>query len=172
MGLVYEREGAPPYWPWVQPILTYVHETGPEELQSQMGPGAADIAEAIPEVCIKLPSVGAPPTLEPDQARFRLFDSITAFLKNAAQNRPLVIVLDDLHWADKDSLLLLRFLARQLDGSRLLVVGCYRDVELSRQHPLSETLSELTREPFLRREVLRGLSRDDTVRYIQTIVWI
>ena len=169
-GRCYEQEGAPPYWPWVQPIRTYVQETDPEELQSEMGPGAADIGEVIPEVCLKLPGVGAPPVMEPEQARFRLFDSITAFLKNASQSRPLVIVLDDLHWADKDSLLLLQFLARQLEGSQLLVVGCYRDVELSRQHPLSETLSELAREPVFRRELLRGLSRDDTGRYIQATV--
>ncbi len=169
-GRCYEQEGAPPYWPWVQPIRTYVQGTDPEELQSEMGPGAADIGGVIPEICLKLPGVGPPPVMEPEQARFRLFDSITAFLKNASQNRPLVIVLDDLHWADKDSLLLLQFLARQLEGSRLLVVGCYRDLELSRQHPLSATLSELTREPDFRRELLRGLSRDDTGRYIQATV--
>jgi predicted ATPase len=109
-----------------------------------MGAGAADITEIIPEVREKLPDVEPPPILEPEQARFRLFDSITTFLKNAAQAQPLLLVLDDLHWADQASLLLLQFLARQMEGSRLLVAGCYRDVELSRQHPLSETLAQLS----------------------------
>ncbi len=110
-----------------------------------MGPGAADIAEIIPELREKLPNLLAPPYLEPEQARFRLFDSITNFFKNAAQSQPLMLVLDDLHWADKSSLLLLEFLAREIQSSSLLVLGAYRDVEVSRRHPLSETLGSLIR---------------------------
>jgi DNA-binding CsgD family transcriptional regulator len=132
-----------------------------------MGPGAADIAEITPELREKLPDLKPPPALEPEQARFRLFDSITSFLKNAAQSQPMLLVLDDLHWADKSSLLLLQFLVRQLGGSRLLVVGCYRDVELSRQHPLSETLAQLSRELVFQRKPLRGLSQEDTGRFIE-----
>ena len=69
------------------------------------------------------------PSLEPEVSRFRLFDFITTFLKNAAQSQPLMLVLDDLHWADKPSLLLLQFLALEIASNRLLVVGTYRDVE-------------------------------------------
>ena len=68
-------------------------------------------------------------------------------MKNAASDQPLLLILDDLQWADKPSLLLLEFLARQMVESRLLVVGTYRDMELSRQHPLSETLAQLSRQP-------------------------
>jgi predicted ATPase len=145
-GWCYEEGGAPPYWPWVQPLRSYIQQQDPEQLHSQMGPGAADIARIISEVQEKLPGLEPTPALEPEQARFRLFDSITTFLKNASQSQALMLVLDDLHWADKASLSLLQFLARQLRGSRLLVVGCYRDVELSRQHPLAETLAQLARE--------------------------
>ena len=134
-----------------------------------MGPGAADIAEIVPEVREKLPGLDPPPYLEPQQARFRLFDSITGFLRNAARYQPLVLVLDDLHWADEPSLLLLRFLAQQLAGSSILVLGCYRDVELSRQHPLSETLAWLSREQAFQRHLLRGLSREETGRLIEEI---
>jgi len=77
-----------------------------------MGPGAAHIAELIPSLREKLPDLTDPPALEPEPARFRLFDSVTNFLKNASQTQPLVIVLDDLHWGDRASLLLLEFLAR------------------------------------------------------------
>ena len=86
---------------------------------------------------------------------------------NLALSQPLMLVLDDLHWADKPSLLLLQFLGREMGGSRLLVVGTYRDVELSRQHPLSETLAQLSREPVFRRELLRGLSRQDTGDFVE-----
>ncbi|MFQ6030931.1 MAG: hypothetical protein ACE5Q6_25990, partial [Dehalococcoidia bacterium] len=86
--------------------------------------------------------------------------------KNTAQNRPLILVLDDLHWADTSSLLLLQFLARRMGDSRILVIGTYRDVELSRQHPLSETLAQLSREPVFLRFLLQGLSREDTGDFI------
>jgi len=76
-------------------------------------------------------------------------------------------VLDDLHWADKPSLLLLQFVARELAGSRLLLMGTYRDMELSRQHPLAESLGELTRERMFQRVLLRGLSREDVARFIE-----
>jgi len=166
-GRCYEGEGAPAYWPWVQIIRSYVHDKEPKELMSEMGPGAADIAQVVSEVKERLPGLPAPPALEPEQARFRLFDSITTFLKNAAKDTPLMVVLDDLHWADKPSLLLLQFLARELRGSRLLVLGTYRDVELRRQHPLAQTLGELNRENLSQRILLRGLTARDVARFIE-----
>ena len=117
-GRCYEEEGAPLYWPWLQSLRSYIQQQTPEQLQAEMGPGAADIAEVLPEIRHKLTGLETPPVLEPEQARFRLFDSITTFLKNAAQSQPLMLVLDDLHWADKPSLLLLQFLAREMGGSR------------------------------------------------------
>ena len=78
-----------------------------------------------------------------------------------------MIVLDNLHWADKPSLLLPEFLGQELGDASLLVVGTYRDVDLSRRHPLAETLGELTRQEHFHRAALRGLSRDDVGRFIQ-----
>ena len=157
-GRCYEEQGVPPYWPWVQAIRSYVRERDPEQLRSEMGAGAADIAEVVSDVRERLPGLQPAPQLEPDQARFRLFGSITGFLKTASQRQPLVLVLDDLHWADQPSLMLLQFVARELGGARLLLIGTYRDVELSRQHPLAEALGELTRERLFQRVLLRGLS--------------
>jgi class 3 adenylate cyclase len=166
-GRCYEGDGAPSYWPWVQVIRSYVHERDPKELLSEMGPGAADIAEVVSEVREHLPGLPAPPLLEAEQARFRLFDSITTFLKNASRREPLVLVLDDLHWADRPSLLLLEFLARELDPSRILVLGTYRDVEVGRQHPLEQTLAELARVQRAERVLLRGLTLDDVIRFVE-----
>ena len=142
-GRCHEEQGAPPYWPWVQPIRTYVQQAGAEQLAAEMGPGAADIAEIIPDVRGKLPDLETPRALEPGPARFRLFDSITTFLKNVAQRQPLMLVLDDLHWADRSSLLLLEFLAQEMGNSPLWLIGAHRDVELSRAHPLIPTLLRL-----------------------------
>ena len=168
-GRCYEEQGAPPYWPWVQAIRTYARDIEPEQLRSDMGAGAADIAEVVSDVREQLPGLESPPQLEPEQARFRLFDSITAFLKNAARRKPLVLVLDDLHWADHPSLLLLEFVARELAAARVMVIVTYRDVELSRQHPLSQTLGELTRERLFQRVLLRGLDQEDVGRFIELV---
>jgi tetratricopeptide (TPR) repeat protein len=166
-GRCYEEQGAPPYWPWVQAIRSYVRDIDPDQLRSDMGAGAADIAEVVSDVREQLPGLESPPQLEPEQARFRLFDSITSFLAGAARRKPLVLVLDDLHWADHPSLLLLEFVARELANARVLVIGTYRDMELSRQHPLSQTLGELTRERLFQRVLLRGLDREDVGRFIE-----
>ncbi len=166
-GRCYEEQGVPPYWPWVQAIRSYVRDADPEKLSTEMGAGAADIAEVVSDVKTQLPGLQPAPQLEPEQARFRLFDSITAFLKSASQSRPLMIILDDLHWADKPSLLLLQFVVRELSNGRILLVGTYRDMELSRQHPLAESLGELTRERAFQRVLLRGLSQEDVGRFIE-----
>ncbi len=138
-----------------------------------MGAGAADIAEVVSDVKERLPDLPTPPQLDsPEQARFRLFDSITTFLKAAGQQQPLVLMLDDLHWADKPSLLLLEFLARELAGARLLLVGTYRDVELNRQHPLAETLGGLNRERLFQRVLLRRLNRQDVGRFVEIVTGV
>jgi len=166
-GRCYEGEGAPAYWPWVQAIRSYVRDVDPQQLRSEMGAGAADIAEVVSDVREQLPGLDTPPRLEPEQARFRLFDSITAFLQSAGRRKPLVLVLDDLHWADHPSLLLLEFVARELANARVMIIGTYRDMELSRQHPLSQTLGELTRERLFQRVLLRGLDQEDVGRFIE-----
>ena len=166
-GRCYEEQGAPPYWPWIQAIRSYVLERGIEQVRSEMGTGAAHIAEIVPEVKQQLPNLSLTPPHDPDQARFRLFDSIATFLKNAARRQPIVLILDDLHWADKPSLLLLEFLALELAGSRILLVGTYRDIELSRDHPLVRALGEMTRERLFQRVVLRGLTQQDIGRFIE-----
>ncbi len=166
-GRCYEEEGAPPYWPWVQTMRTYVEQAGAEQLDAEMGPGAANISEIIPEVRGKLPDLETPRELEPGPARFRLFDSITTFLKNAAQGQPLMLVLDDLHWADRSSLLLLEFLAQEIGNSPLLLVGAHRDVELTRGHPLSQTLGALVREQLFHRVQLDGLTPQEVAELVE-----
>src|SRR5262249_36528197 len=153
-----DGEGAPAFWPWVQAIRAHVQECAPDVLAGEMTSGAADIAQVVSEVRERLPGLPAPPTLEPEQARFRLFDSVTHFLRNVAQRPPLVLVIDDLQSADTPSLLLLQFLARNMRGARLLVIATYRDVDLNRHHPLAAALAELAREHLSERVLLRGLS--------------
>ncbi|HEX2259185.1 MAG TPA: protein kinase, partial [Actinomycetota bacterium] len=167
IGRCHEGEGAPAYWPWIQVIRSYAHDRPAEALASEMGSGAQHIAQIVSEVKQVLPGVEMPSIGDPESARFQLFDSISTFLRNAARSRPLVVFLDDLHWADKPSLLLLEFLSRQLLDTQIFVISTYRDVELGRQHPLALSLAAIIREPNTRRILLRGLSEKDVARYIK-----
>ena len=167
-GRCVEREGAPPYWPWLQMMRSYVADHAADQLVSEMGVGATDIAEIVPEVTSKIPDLHPSPQLDsPEQTRFRLFDSLSTFLRNASHTQPLVLIFDSLQWADKPSLLLLEFVARELQNARILVVGTYRDVDISRQHPLAETLGELSAESALQRVTLKGMEREDVRQFVQ-----
>ncbi|MEA2467908.1 MAG: eukaryotic-like serine/threonine-protein kinase, partial [Thermoleophilaceae bacterium] len=146
-----------------------IHDADPDTLVTDMGAGASDIAQVIDDLQDMIPGLrtAASQSLEPEQARFRFFDSITTFLKNVAMREPLVLFLDDLHWADGPSLRLLQFIARELSDSRLLVVGTYRDVALGRRHPLSQALADLSREGLVERVPLHGLTEQEVERFIE-----
>ena len=164
-GRCYEGEGAPAHWPWVQVVRAYARGHDPRALVSELGQAAGDIGQLGLDVG-ELALHPAPPPLNPAEARFRLFESVTSFLTTVAARQPLVIILDDLHWADTSSLLLLRFLAREARDAALLLVGTYRDVEVGRQHPLAEALAELVRRPYVHRLVLQGWSDAEVDRFI------
>ena len=165
-GWCYEHAGAPPYWPYVQPIRNYAEHAEAEQLRTEMGMGAADIAGIVPIIGEKLPGLEHVPALLPDQARFRLFDSVTTFLKNASLARPLVMVLDDLHWADGSSLLLLEFLAREIAASPILIMGTYRDDEVTSTHQLSQVLGGLVRSAYFHRVQLSGLTQREVGDFV------
>jgi DNA-binding SARP family transcriptional activator/tetratricopeptide (TPR) repeat protein len=167
VGRCWEAGGAPAYWPWVQSLRAYVREAEPDALRAQLGAGAADLAQILPELREPFPDLPEPPSLEPEAARFRLFDAAAEFLRNASESRPIVLLLDDLHAADAPSLVLMRFLARQLGSSRLLLLGAYRDVDPIPGQPLTEMLVEVAREPATRRLPIGGLSERDVVDYIE-----
>jgi tetratricopeptide (TPR) repeat protein len=169
VGRCWEAGGAPAYWPWVQALRPYLRELDPDQLHARLGSGAADIAQLFPELRELLPALPEPPAPESVGARIRLFDATVAFLDSIARERPLVVFFDDLHAADEPSLLLLRFVAREVVGTRLLLVAAYRDVDPTLRDPLRTALSELVREPLVRRISLGGLPYDDVADYIATV---
>jgi DNA-binding CsgD family transcriptional regulator len=166
-GRCHEEAGAPPYWPWVQILRAMASARDANELSNDLGAGASDIADIVPDIRARLPDLDPPAMLsDPSETRFRLFGSIARFLVNTSRRQAMVLVLDDLHWADVPSLRLLEFLAQEMADSRLLVVGTYRETELSRQHRLSDTLGALTRVPHALRLHLSGLNADDVRRFV------
>ena len=166
-GRSYEEAGTPPFWPWIEVTRSLVRGKHKEQLLSDMGSGAADVAEIVPDVKATLPDLPPPPPLEPEQARFRLFDSLTTFLTNISQTQPLTLVLEDLHWADTPSLRMLDFLSGRIADAPIFVVGAYRDAEVTPDHPLNETLANLSREPGFRLEALHRFSTQETRHLIE-----
>jgi tetratricopeptide (TPR) repeat protein len=166
-GRCWEAGGAPAYWPWVQSLRACVRGVGGEELRPQLGAGAPFITQIVAEVAGVLPDVRPAPSADAEGGRFRLFDAVATFLRNAGAEQPLMLALDDLHAADAPSILLLRFVARELGDARVLVLGAYRDFGLDRDHPLTLALAELSREPATRHVRLSGLTEADVARLIQ-----
>lgn len=165
VGRAHESEGAPAFWPWVQ-ILRACAARGAAPRSGGRAAEAREIGELIAALDRGADPRGGASVAEAEHARFRLFDDVTAACKRLAERQPLLLVLDDLHWADEASLRLLGFLARELGDARLLAVATYRDVELRRGHPLNDLLGALAREPICERILLRGFAADDTERLI------
>ncbi|MCW5637929.1 MAG: AAA family ATPase [Rubrivivax sp.] len=162
-GRCCEEPGAPPYWPWLQILRAWLEAHDDDALRAALGTGAAPIAAILPEIGQRLPGLAPPaPTPDAQQQRFRLFDAIAGFFRRAAAAEPLLLIIDNLHWADASSLRLLEFVAPEIDASRILLLATYRDIELSRQHPLAHTLGELARHGHFERLRLAGLDRRQT----------
>src|SRR5215831_3921185 len=165
-GRCHEIEGAPAFWPWIQVLRAYVRVTPGDRLRAELGDDAAELARLVPGIRTRCPDVAAPQgeTLDAETARFRLFDAIAMFLRTIAASELLVLVLDDLHWADHESLLLLSFVARELRDQRLLVLGTYREVELRQAAAAARALGNLTQSSH--RLTLAGLTADDVGEYV------
>jgi AAA ATPase domain/zinc-ribbon domain len=147
-GSCFEGDWSPPYGPWVEALGEYARTCPPERLQRELGPGASPLVQLIPEVRAILPDTPLAAPLPPNEERLRLYEAVGQFFLTIAQDQPTVLVLDDLHWADQDSLRLLRYVARFVRRAQFVIVGTYRepDLELQRQPFLSEVLSVLRRE--------------------------
>ena len=168
-GNCYEGDVAAPFGPWTEALRSLLDQTSDTDLLDTLGPGAPDIAAMLPEVRRRLPDIEEAPRLEPDAERARLFDSIIAWLHNAAEKKPLVIFLDDLHWCDRPSLALLEQVARGCADKRIVIVGTYRDVEVDRVHPLAQTLAALRRMEHHERIAIRGFTQESVYELLHAI---
>ena len=169
-GRCFEGEGAPAFWPWVQVARQLLAEVAPAQLGMVLGPSAGELSQLLPELKELVPGLEPPPVVELAAARFRLYQAVTELGRQVAAARPLLVVVDDLHWADTGSLGLLVFLATELRDARLVVLGTYRDVDMAAGQPLAETLGALAREPVVERISLGGLGEAEVARLATTII--
>jgi DNA-binding SARP family transcriptional activator/tetratricopeptide (TPR) repeat protein len=166
-GRVWEEEGAPVYWPWIQITRLLLESRDDDWLRQRLGTDAGVLAQVFPDVAERMPGLPEPPPLQAGQDRFRLFDAFTRFLRRASSDRPLALLLDDLHRADVPSLGLLRFVTRNLGDARLLVVATYRDARADQTDEFVGTLAELSREPVTTRLTLRGFSEPEVASFVE-----
>ncbi|MCH2173171.1 AAA family ATPase [Myxococcota bacterium] len=149
------NEGAPPLWPWSRVIRAIGSARDDLSLDGEMDEPEAIIAKIVPEWGGRSETA----RLSPQEERFRLFETVSTFLSNAANRQPILITLDDLHWSDSPSLHLLEFLAREARSLPLLMVAAYRDTEARSSRDRAATLARLRRGPMEETLVLEGLSR-------------
>jgi class 3 adenylate cyclase len=160
VGHCYESEGSP-YIPFVEMVESAMRQVEPDVLRAHLGDGAGEVARLAPELRKRFPDI--PPALElpPEQERRHLYNSCRDFIGRAAAAYPICVLLDDLHWADEGSLLLLERFAQDVAGLRVLVLGTYRDVELDLGRPLARTLDGLVRQRLVRRMSIKRLAEHD-----------
>src|SRR5207248_334304 len=151
--------------PFVEVLVSYAQACDADTLSGLIGSEAAEIARIVPAIRDQLQVQLSAPG-DPEEARLRLLTTVLDFLRTAAAAQPLVLVLEDLHDADRGTLDLLVHLGRNLQGTRLLLVCTYRDLEVDRGHPLSAALIDLRRSAHIARVHLQGLPIDDVQRML------
>jgi class 3 adenylate cyclase/tetratricopeptide (TPR) repeat protein len=143
-----------PYQPFVEALRHFVDHA--PALSGRLGRYGGELARLVPELGERIPSLPAPLRSDPETERYRLFDAVAAWLAVASVEEPLLLVLDDLQWAAKPTLLLLRHVVRA-GGGRVLLLCTYRDTELTHDHPLVEVVADLRRRGGVERLSLSGL---------------
>jgi DNA-binding SARP family transcriptional activator len=146
LGRCDEELGAP-YRPFQEALSHLVTHADEELVRTHVADHGGELDRMVPALGRRVGELPPPRTSDPDTERYLLCAAAVGLLEEASRHSPVVLVLDDLHWADKPSLLLFRHLVANTSSIRLLIVGTYRDAELSASHPLNEALAGLHREP-------------------------
>lgn len=155
------------YHPWVE-ALTHLVRHAPQHVEARTATDLEHLVPAVREVMPSLPP--AAHSSDPETDRYLLFGAVAALLAAASVDQPVVLVLDDLHWADKPTVMLLRSLLKTPIELRVLILGTYRESDIGRGHPLSEALPHLWREPTVERVALGGLDDLGLVALLEATV--
>ena len=150
VGHCHALEGSLAYQPFIEALKSHFSTVPPEMDDYELGWLLSNVARLVPEIHSILPDLPEASPLEPKQEQLRLMNSLAQFIERATQERPWLLILDDLHWADQSSLQLLHYLARHCASMALLIIGTYQDTDLESDHLLLQTLHGLQRLPGYR----------------------
>ena len=152
-----------PFQPFVEALQHYAaHAATP-----RLGRFGGELSRLVPEISEMIPGLAPPMRSDPETERYRLFDAVAAWLADVSAEAPVLLVIDDLQWAAKPTLLLMRHVLRSAEPLRLLVVVTYRDSELRRDHPLTEFMADLRRLDGVERFSLTGLDRAGVSAFLE-----
>jgi len=168
-GHCYETEGAPPYIPFVEILETAARVIPAVALRDALGDSAPEVAKLMPELRHLFPDIPPPLELPPEQERRYLFNCMLEFIQRSGRAQPLLLILEDLHWGDDSTLLLLQHIAQRLSEMPVLLLGTYRDVELDVARPLARALRDLTRQRLAHDLTLKRLPEADVEAMLRAL---
>jgi class 3 adenylate cyclase/tetratricopeptide (TPR) repeat protein len=158
-----------PYQPWAQALGHLVKEAPRPVLDAHVERHGGDLARLIPALGDRVSELPSPRQSDPETERYLLYAAAAGLLEGAGEQEPVVLILDDLQWADGPTLSLLRHVITAGASMRVMVVGTYRDSDLSREHPLTALLADLHREQGGERIKLTGLQAEDVLALIEAL---
>ncbi|HEV3364770.1 MAG TPA: AAA family ATPase, partial [Acidimicrobiia bacterium] len=158
-----------PYQPFVEALRHFADHTPPEELRGRLGRYGGELTRLVPDVIDRVVDLAPPLASDPETERYRLFDAVAAWLSAASTDEPVLLMFDDLQWAAKPTLLLLRHVLRASNVKRLFILATYRDSELTHDHPLVELVADLRRDAGFNRLPLSGLDDQAVAAMIEEV---
>ena len=167
-GDAVDAEGMPPYLLFLEALGTHIRRTPADVLRGQAGDGARTLATILPELELKLVDLPRGMQLPPEQARLRLYEAVSEFLLAIAATAPVVLLMDDLQWADSATLDLLIHVARRTRSAPMLFVGAYRPGEAEENPAFHRTAAELARQRLLLSRAVEPLPEDDITALAET----
>ena len=158
-----------PYQPFVEALAFVVDNFDPKDFVEVVGRHAAELTRLVPRLAEHIPDLTPPASADPETAQYRLFEAVAGTLVAASNLQPILFVVDDLHWAAKPTLLLLRHIVSSTAAARMMVVGTYRDSDLYRAQPLAEVLGDLRRIDGVERIALTGLDAPEVAEFMTRV---
>ncbi|HEX6677942.1 MAG TPA: AAA family ATPase [Actinomycetes bacterium] len=168
-GCIELGDGALPYAPIVEALRHLARTLDPASLLALAGPAHGELAGLLPELGDGPPGLGDPQGMA-GHGQARLFELLLGMLDRLGREQPLLLVVEDLHWADRSTRDLLAFLVRNLRAGRVLLVATYRSDELHRRHPLRPFLAELARSGRVERVELQPFGRQELAILLEGIL--
>jgi predicted ATPase/class 3 adenylate cyclase len=158
-----------PYQPWSQALGHLVKEAPRAVLDSHVNSHGGNLVLLVPTLGDRLPDVPSVRQSDPETDRYLLYAAAAGLLGTAGEDEPVLLILDDLHWADSSTVSLLRHVVTQASVTGVMVIGTYRDSDLSRDHPLTALLADLHRDQGGERIKLTGLESQDVLALMEAL---
>jgi DNA-binding SARP family transcriptional activator/DNA-binding CsgD family transcriptional regulator len=159
-----------PYRPFVDALTHLIEHTEPDSLRADLGPAGGELRRILPRLAQRVDGLTDPVAADPDTERHRLHTAVTDLLASAGRRRPILLALEDIHWADAPTLMLLRDVSRAPTDARVLVIATFRDTEAELSADLVETLAELRRSDGVVRIDLAGLTESEIEAFVSAAV--